>query len=69
MTGLVLFPRHVRAASLCMAGARSWATAHGVEWGRFVKDGLLVDEMPHDWKQDPLMARAIEAARKEQRNG
>jgi hypothetical protein len=62
---MVLWPRHIRAARLCMPGARHWAAAHGIDWSAFVRSGLRVDEMSDDIRNDPFMARAIAELEKE----
>jgi hypothetical protein len=39
---------HVRAAGLCAPGARvwaRWAVLHGIDWKRFVREGLPVDQL------------------------
>jgi hypothetical protein len=37
----------IRRAGYCVAGARSWCTAHGIPFAEFLKSGLPADEFIH----------------------
>lgn len=65
MSELILRPRHVRAARICMPGARRWAAAHGIDWAAFVRNGLPVADMTPEVRNDPFMVRAIAELEKE----
>ena len=63
MTELVVMPRHIRAAKICMKGAREWHKAHGLEWSDCVTKGTPVSFI--DSTGCPIAARAAAEARKE----
>lgn len=54
---------HIRAARLCMGGARRWFAARGLDWAAFLRDGLPASVLSQ-WG-DPLAERAIDEAKKE----
>ncbi len=37
---LIIRVEHVRRAGYCMRGARRWARGHGIDWARFVAEGV-----------------------------
>jgi hypothetical protein len=37
---LIVRVEHVRRAGYCMRGARRWARSHGIDWARFVAEGV-----------------------------
>ena len=37
---LRIYIRHLRAAKLCMGGARQWFAGHGLSWDSFVSNGI-----------------------------
>ncbi len=37
--------RHLRAADLCMKGAREWFARHGFPWSDFVASGIAADRL------------------------
>lgn len=57
---LVVFPRHVRQAKICMPGARAWFAARGWSWGRFVADGRPAVDFIRTG--DPIAMRTVRAA-------
>lgn len=67
MTDLVVFPRHIRSAKLCMKGAREWHQAHGLRWSDCVTKGTSVEFI--DSTGCPIAARAAAEARKEAERG
>lgn len=62
-----LYIRHIRAAKLCMSGARQWFARQGWSWTDFLREGRPVA----DFEQTgcPLAARAVVFARAEYDNG
>lgn len=63
VTDVTVYPRHMRAAKLCMPGVRRWFAAHNLDWSDFVANGILGSVLGQ-WN-DPLAERAIEQARQE----
>ena len=59
--------KHVRAARLCTGGARRWFASRGLDWNVFLRDGLPASVIGQFG--DPIAARAIEEAEKDQDNG
>lgn len=64
MIELRVYARHMRAARLCMPGARRWFAAHGLNWSDFVSNGIPATILGQ-WG-DPLADRAIQKARAEE---
>lgn len=62
MTDAIVTVAHVRAAGLCMRGARAWAARHGIEWSRFLREGVPASALAGC--ADPLLARVLEEARR-----
>lgn len=65
MSDLILWPRHIRAAKICMPGARRWAAAQGLDWAKFVREGMPVADMSEELRNDPFVVRALAALEKE----
>lgn len=65
MSEQVLWPRHIRAAKICMPGARRWAAAKGLDWSRFVREGYPVAAMSDELRNDPFVVRALAELEKE----
>lgn len=59
----IVRPHHIRAAGVCMDGARDWAKEHGINWSRFLDDGLPVSRL--EPFNDALMNRICRIAREE----
>jgi hypothetical protein len=59
--------RHIRAANLCSKGSRAWFLRHGLSWTDFLRDGVPAATLTATG--DPLAARAVAAAEKEDRDG
>ena len=57
---------HVRSALLCTGGARRWFRARGLDWSKFLSEGLPASVIGQ-WG-DPLAAKAIAAAEEEASN-
>ena len=50
--------RHVREAGYCAAGARAFARRHGLDWPRFLREGIDAQALPRDAMADKLIERA-----------
>jgi len=59
----LLLIRHVRAAKLCMSGARAWFAQRGWSWAEFLAEGRPVSDFEETGC--PLAARATKVAREE----
>lgn len=42
---VIVTMRHVRAAKMCARGARGWFARHGLDYGRFLREGLPADQL------------------------
>ncbi|MBY0261795.1 MAG: hypothetical protein K2Q20_05600 [Phycisphaerales bacterium] len=62
-----VFPRHVRAAKICMPGSRKWVRAQGLDWAVFVSEGFDSDMLLAI--NDPITNRAVAEALKEAEHG
>lgn len=58
---------HIRAANLCMGGARAWFAKHNLSWSDFLENGLPVEQV--EALGDAMGHRVAEAARKEADHG
>lgn len=67
MSDLIVRPRHVRQASLCMPGARGFFAENGWSWPDFVVNGIDADKLTATG--DPRALRAVAAAEQEAKNG
>lgn len=43
ISGIIVRPRHIREAKLCMSGGRDWFAHHGLSWSTFVHEGYPVE--------------------------
>lgn len=58
----------LRAIKFCSRGSREWFDRHGLDWSRFVSDGLPVSAF--SGIEDAMLKKAIEQAKeRESRNG
>ncbi len=64
---LVLYVRHIRAAKICMSGAREWGKRYNLDWTEFVKNGIPLSRLSHI--SDAMKDRIIEQARLEKNHG
>lgn len=62
-----MFPRHLRAARMCMSGARAWFKAHDLDWSAMVQHGLPLKDIEHI--KDPLLDKVRVEIMKEFGNG
>jgi hypothetical protein len=63
---LIVTIEDVRLAGLCIPGARLWCRRHGIDWHRFLKEGVEAARLVET--RDAMAARAVEQARR-RRNG
>lgn len=59
--------RHIRAANLCTRGTRAWFKKNGLDYNRFIAEGLPEESFIETG--DPLAMRPVEVARKEAERG
>ena len=64
---IVVHIHHVRAAKLCMSGARRWFESHGFSWVDFLTNGKSADEL--EATGDALALRVTAIARGESASG
>jgi len=59
--------RHIRQAKLCASGARAFFARYGLDWSRFLREGIPASEL--EATGDALTARTVALAREEAANG
>lgn len=64
---VLVFPKHLRSAMICTRGGREWFKAKGLDWSRFVIEGLDSDVLLATG--DPFAVKAVEAAEKDAARG
>lgn len=62
-SGVMLRLTHIRKARLCSKGTRVWFKHHGLDWSRFLKEGLPVEVF--EATGDKLALDVAEIARKD----
>ena len=62
-----VFPHHVRAAKICMRGARAFFAKHGLDYMDFLSNGIPVSTLREIG--DPIALRAADQAIAEAGNG
>lgn len=74
MTDLIITTAHLRSVpgltsrpGYCVPGARAWFNAHGLDWRRFVAEGVLASVL--EATGDEFAVRLVEHARAEAGNG
>jgi hypothetical protein len=67
MTELVVRPHHIRAAKICMKGARAWYEQNNLPWSECIGNGTPVSII--EATGCPIAARAVAEARKEAAGG
>lgn len=55
----------MRSLKYCARGSRQFCARHGLDWSRFVHDGIPIDELQHI--KDGMLDRVIDKAK--QREG
>lgn len=63
MKTITVTVKHIRAADLCMGGARKWFEHHGFSWVEFLESGGPIEKF--EATGDPIALRVTEIARKE----
>ena len=56
--------RDIRAAKMCSRGARQFFDRHGLDWGDFVRNGVLIEIIENI---DDAMAQQVVGVAREQR--
>ena len=56
--------RDIRAAKMCSRGARQFFDRHGLDWGDFIRNGVLIEIIE---KIDDAMARQVVEVARERR--
>jgi hypothetical protein len=57
---MIITMKHIRAAHFCSRGGRTWFKQHGLDWSRFLREGL--DEAEFRKTGDALALKLIEVA-------
>jgi hypothetical protein len=58
-----VYPRHIRAAKICMGGSRNFFRKHDLDWSDFVTNGIPVSTLERIG--DPIALRAAREAESE----
>ncbi|SON54312.1 hypothetical protein HDIA_0771 [Hartmannibacter diazotrophicus] len=58
---------HIRQATLCSRGARAWFAANGLDWSKFLSEGIAAETL--EATGDPLALKVCGIAREEHLNG
>ncbi|RPU00727.1 hypothetical protein [Pseudomonas aeruginosa] len=74
MTDLIITTAHLRSVpgltsrpGYCVSGARAWFNAHGLDWHRFIAEGVPASVL--EATGDELALRLVSHARAEASNG
>ena len=67
MAEAIVTMRHIRQARLCAGGARAFFARYGLDWGRFLREGIPAAEL--EATGDALAAVVVAAAREEAERG
>jgi len=59
--------RHIREEHLCASGARFFFNRYGLDWSRFLREGIPADEL--EATGDALVAGVVARAREEAARG
>lgn len=60
MGEVIVTMRDIRAAKMCSKGARTFFERHGLDWGRFLKEGIPASEL--EKTQDAMALQVVEVA-------
>lgn len=60
-TGVTVTMEHVRAARMCSRGARAFFERHGLDWQRFLAEGLPAEQI--EATGDAMALKVVEVAR------
>jgi hypothetical protein len=58
---LIITMRHVRAAKMCSRGGRAFAERHGLDWDRFLREGIPAEQL--EATGDAMALKLVEIAR------
>jgi hypothetical protein len=58
---VLIRPMHLRAAGYCMRGTKAFCQRHGIDWHRFIKEGVPENEVAAT--NDAMANKLIEVAR------
>lgn len=61
MTDIVVKMEHVRAAKMCIRGARAFFERHNLDWNTFIREGLPVEQI--EATGDAMALQVAEVAR------
>lgn len=64
---IIVRVNHIRAANLCMGGARAWFAKYNLSWSEFLENGYSVEII--EGTGDAFGLRVAEVARKEAEDG
>lgn len=67
MTQIVVTHADLRAAGYCNRGARAWFAAHGLDWARFLAQGIDAEVLAATG--DAMALAVVEIARKREIHG
>lgn len=56
----IVLPKHMRAAGLCVHGSRDFARRYGLDWKKFVREGIPAEQLIATG--DAMAKKAIEVA-------
>jgi hypothetical protein len=59
-SNILVHPRHIRAAKICMAGSRRFFAKHDLNWNDFIDNGIPVSVL--ESIGDPIALRAARQA-------
>lgn len=61
---VIITMRHVRAAKMCSRGGREFARRHGLDWERFLREGIPAEQL--EATGDAMALKLVEVARGQQ---
>lgn len=67
MAEVIVRIEHIRAAGICVAGARTWAKQQGIDFRDFLNNGLPASRLEQTGEHFAL--KVVEIARREAANG
>lgn len=65
---LIIRIADIRRATHCVRGARRWFAAHGMDFHKFLKDGMAADELLRRSRNDALAMDVVERTRDRMRD-
>lgn len=61
MPAVIVTMRDIRAARMCSSGTRAFFKRHGLDWWKFLRDGLPADQL--EATGDAMALKVVEIAR------